>query len=80
MLFFILVLFTFFLKKCPHFSFLNFFSKPRDMKDVLHMLPTKKSLEETQNLITEHIEKKINEIEELGLHDSQFWEDVDGKK
>ncbi|CAO3608837.1 unnamed protein product [Cunninghamella blakesleeana] len=51
--------------------------KSRDMKDVLHMLPTKEYLEETQTLITEHIEKKINEIEELGLHDSQFWEDVD---
>ncbi|CAO3616408.1 unnamed protein product [Cunninghamella echinulata] len=49
----------------------------RNMTDVLHMLPTKESLEETQGLITEHIEKKINEIEQLGLHDSQFWEDID---
>jgi hypothetical protein len=44
------------------------------------MLPNDDSLTSTRTLITEHIEKRIKEIEELGLRDNQVLDTVEGKK
>ncbi|KAI8086537.1 uncharacterized protein BX664DRAFT_336101 [Halteromyces radiatus] len=47
------------------------------LQHLLHMLPTKESLETTQALITEHTEKRIKELDQLGLRDSQIWDEVE---
>lgn len=44
------------------------------------MLPNEDSLDSTRTLITEHIEKRIKEIEELGLRDNQVLDTVEGKR
>ncbi|ORZ10077.1 hypothetical protein BCR42DRAFT_333854 [Absidia repens] len=41
------------------------------------MLPDEDSLLVTQTLITEHIEKRIKEIEQLGLRDNQVMDEMD---
>ncbi|SAL96139.1 hypothetical protein [Absidia glauca] len=48
-----------------------------NLEHLLHMLPNDDALTSTRTLITEHIEKRIKEIEELGLRDNQVLDTVE---
>ncbi|ORX62922.1 hypothetical protein DM01DRAFT_1297822 [Hesseltinella vesiculosa] len=47
------------------------------LEELLHMLPTNASLVTTQTLIMDHIDRRLKEIDDLSLTDSQLWEDRD---